>query len=99
MFETERDLLPEYEHYRDEGCDLFPSCLDCPLPRCRYDEPQGKQIRKELRNVEIARLHAGGSPIRELTERYGVSRRTIYRAIRRSDEHTDNATADIAHGQ
>ena len=28
------DLPPEYCHYRDEGCDLADSCLNCPLPRC-----------------------------------------------------------------
>ena len=23
----------------DRGCKLHPSCLQCPRPRCRYDEP------------------------------------------------------------
>ena len=30
--ESEPDLPPEYCHYRDEGCDLAESCLDCPFP-------------------------------------------------------------------
>ncbi len=35
-----RDALPEHADYRDTGCDLAPSCLRCPLRRCRYDEPR-----------------------------------------------------------
>ncbi|MFC2011982.1 hypothetical protein ACFLVU_02510 [Chloroflexota bacterium] len=38
---TELDLPPEYCHYRDEGCDLAESCLNCPFARCVYDEPGG----------------------------------------------------------
>ena len=58
------------------------------------DQPAAAKVTELERQLQ---LHE--QTIRELTERYGVSRRTIYRAIRRSDEHTDNATADIAHGQ
>ena len=72
------ELPPEQEHYQDDGCDLFPSCLRCPLTRCRYDIP-GRQTGKELRNVEMARLHRAGVAVRELAERFGVSRRTVYR--------------------
>jgi hypothetical protein len=24
-------------NYKDEGCELQPSCLACALPRCQYD--------------------------------------------------------------
>ena len=84
-----RELLPEYTRYRDEGCDLFPSCLGCPLPRCRYDNTEGgKQPIKEGRNREILRLHnLEGKGVQELAEIFGVSKRTIQRIIRRdSDE-------------
>jgi hypothetical protein len=53
MFETVEDLLPEHVRYRDEGCELFPSCLSCPLPQCRYDGPERRQMAKELRNEEV----------------------------------------------
>ena len=33
------ELLPERYPYRDEGCEVSPSCLKCPLPQCKYDEP------------------------------------------------------------
>lgn len=74
------ELPPEQEQYQDDGCDLFPSCLRCPLTRCRYDSP-GRQTGKELRNTEMARLRQAGVSVRELAERFGVSRRTVYRIV------------------
>ena len=79
-----QDLLPEHYRYQDDGCDLFPSCLNCPLPQCRYDEPGRRQKRKELRNSEMLRLLGEGKGIKELAQRFGVSKRTVYRIMRRS---------------
>ncbi len=60
------DVLPEYCRYRDEGCELFSSCLDCPLPRCTEDIPRGKQRhKKERRNKEILKLfYAEGNSVK-----------------------------------
>jgi len=80
----ERDLLPEHLRYQDDGCDLFPSCLNCPLPQCRYDEPGRKQMGKELRNEKMLRLHSEGKGATELAQRFGVSKRTVYRIIGRN---------------
>lgn len=74
------DFVPEHCIYKDEGCDLFPSCLHCPLAKCRHDEP-GRHAGKELRNDEIRRLHAAGMSVAGLAQRFKVSRRTVYRAI------------------
>jgi len=72
----------EQFEYKDQGCDLFPSCLHCPLPRCRYDE-QRRQTAKVLRNKEMLHLHeVEGLKIEELAERFAVSKRTVYRIIR-----------------
>lgn len=72
----------EQFEYKDQGCDLFPSCLHCPLPRCRYDE-QRRQTAKVLRNKEMLHLHEiEGLKIEELAERFAVSKRTVYRIIR-----------------
>jgi len=27
----------ERGRYKDDGCEYAPSCLDCPLPKCRHD--------------------------------------------------------------
>ena len=72
--------------YRDEGCDLFPSCLRCPLPRCRHDEEaQGRRPSKLLRNEKIMMERASGvESVAELARTFGVSKRTIQRVIRRS---------------
>lgn len=77
------DLPPEYCHYRDEGCEYAESCLGCPFPQCLYDEPRGRQRwLKELRNREINRLFTGGWGVKELGMMFGVSQRTIQRALK-----------------
>ncbi|HEX77490.1 MAG TPA: helix-turn-helix domain-containing protein [Dehalococcoidia bacterium] len=85
-----QDLPPEYCQYRDEGCALAPSCLNCPFPRCAYEEPGGvSQKRKRLRNSEVLRLHQEGVSPQELAQSFGVSKRTIYRILRRSNHDGD----------
>ncbi|MFA5309669.1 MAG: hypothetical protein WC370_09335 [Dehalococcoidales bacterium] len=77
------DLRPEYCHYQDEGCEYSKSCLECPYPQCLYDEPRGRQRwLKELRNKEIGRLFAAGWKARDLALLFGVSPRTIQRALK-----------------
>jgi len=82
--ENERDLPLEYCHYRDEGCEFADSCLNCPFPQCLYDEPRGKQRwLKELRNKKIAGLFSsGGWGVKELALQFGLSQRTIQRALK-----------------
>ncbi len=77
------DALPEHLHYRDEGCDLFASCLACPLPRCRYDVPGGvRTMLSGARDREIRRLREDEAlPIEEIARRFGISRRTVFRAL------------------
>jgi transposase-like protein len=76
------DLLPEY--YRDEGCELAPSCLDCPFPCCVEDMPRGRQHRrKEIRNREILQLfYIQGEDIKQIAQRLRVSKRTVQRALK-----------------
>jgi hypothetical protein len=78
----QQDMPPEFCHYRDEGCEYAASCLACPFPQCLYDEPRGRQRwLKDLRNKEIKRLFNGGWKISELAPLFGVSQRTIQRAL------------------
>jgi hypothetical protein len=78
------DALPENIEYRDTGCDLYPSCLRCPLPRCRYDDPGGAaQMLRTGRDATILRLaERDGLPVDRLAEMFGLSRRTIFRVLR-----------------
>ena len=84
--ETKPDLLPEYCHYRDEGCELSHSCLSCPFPQCIYEQPGGRQHwLKKLRDREIVRLFCAESKaIKELALMFGLSQRTIQRALKNS---------------
>ena len=80
------DLPPEYCQYRDEGCDLADSCLNCSFPQCIYDEPRGKQHwLKKLRDREIVRLFSSeGQGVKELALMFCLSQRTIQRALKSS---------------
>jgi DNA-binding CsgD family transcriptional regulator len=80
------DALPENLDYADSGCDIWERCLTCPLPRCRYDEPGGaRQLFLRERDREIARLYRGdGVRIDELARRFGISRRSVFRSLRRA---------------
>ena len=72
--------LPENATYRDDGCDLHPSCLTCPLPVCRYDIPGGKRAVLNLyRNEQIARLRRDYT-VPVVAGLMGVSARTVVRA-------------------
>lgn len=79
------DNLPEYTHYRDDGCDIHPHCLSCPLPRCRYEEPGGlRALLNQRRDSEIVELRRRGVPVAVLADRFGVSRRTVFRILERT---------------
>jgi transposase-like protein len=85
MRRTRRDALPEHTHYADTGCEVHPSCLTCPLVRCRYDEPGGaRRLLSEGRDQQIAALQRSGDSINQIARRFGVSRRTVFRALARS---------------
>ncbi len=81
--QPEADLKPEFCHYQDEGCEYARSCLECPFPRCLYDDPKGRQHWfREMRNKEINRLFRSGRKVNELAELFEVSQRTIQRALK-----------------
>ncbi len=81
---NEMDLPPEYCHYRDEGCELADSCLNCPFAKCIYDEPGGKQSwLKRVRAIEMTKLFTiDGKGVKELSQMFGISRRTVQRALK-----------------
>lgn len=83
--EPREDGLPEQIAYRDNGCDVHASCLSCPLPRCKYDDPRTfRALLNQGRDQEIVRLRREvGLPIDALARQYGLSRRTIFRILRK----------------
>ena len=82
----------------DEGCDLFPSCLRCPFPRCRHDaQPEGRRPTRMPRDNEIVmQWELGGKSMAELADIFGVSKRTVQRIIRRSssEQHISAVGSD-----
>ena len=76
--------LPENYNYRDTGCELAPSCLECPLATCKYDDPAyGRSGRTMFRDREIVRLRTQGSRVSEIAKSVCTSERTVYRVIQR----------------
>ena len=77
------DPKPEYFQYKDEGCAYARACLACPYERCLYDGRLGKhRAMRQFRTREIKRLFKSGRNVKELVDIFGVSDRTVYRAIK-----------------
>jgi hypothetical protein len=78
-----KDMLPDGTDYADTGCELAKSCLRCPLARCKYDlAGGGRRLEVSERAREMAILRTKyNAPISLLMLAYGVSRRTVFRAL------------------
>lgn len=79
------DQAAEYYHYEDTGCEVSSSCLNCPLPQCKYDDPvwfqRHRRLTRDLRvwsTMQSERLTAD-----EAAQRFSVTVRTIFRITRR----------------
>ena len=76
--------LPENTVYRDTGCDLASSCLECPLALCKYDDPNRERFDQNvMRDTEIMRLFAEGLKVSAIASIVNISSRTVYRVIQR----------------
>jgi hypothetical protein len=77
------DALPDRMAFPDTGCELAPSCLHCPLPRCKHDEPGGaRRLATDARDREIVLLRTKyRAPVRMLAQAYGLSRRSVFRIL------------------
>ena len=84
------DILPEIYPYRDDGCEVSASCLRCPLPQCKYDEPGWLQRQARARRdqeIRDARCREQLT-VPELARRFNVSERTVFRVMRREKAAT-----------
>ena len=96
MIGGELDLLSDDVEWRDEGCEFFPSCLNCPLPRCVEDEPRGQQrLRMAARKRRMAELRRRGKSVKEIAELFGVSRRTVQRALKSQNLKVQNQKDNV----
>ena len=76
-YKSRRDPSPTYGKYPDRGCNLAPSCLDCPLIQCKHDRGSVTS-----RNLEILRLRSKGVSVVELVNLFGISQSLIYRILK-----------------
>jgi hypothetical protein len=75
--------LPDDSNWKDGGCELFPSCLNCPLPQCVEEKPRGRQqLRLLARSHRIAKLKRRGKDTAEIARLCRVSRRTVQRTLK-----------------
>ena len=90
------DDVSEFYHYEDTGCEVSDSCLDCPLPQCRYDDPEwyvrNRRLAKDFRLAYVMRQER--LTVEETAERFGITRRTVFRVLQRCREATIQGAAD-----
>ena len=80
----------EFYHYEDTGCEASDSCLDCPLPQCKYDDPvwyqRNRRLTNDFRLIHV--MHRESLSIEETAERFGITVRTVFRILQRCREAT-----------
>ena len=71
---------PRFSDYPDDGCEVAPSCLRCPLPQCKYDDPGLlTRMRVRARQAPALLLLAQGVSVAEVAEQTGYSWRAVHR--------------------
>ena len=89
------DILPETYSYRDDGCEIMSSCLQCPLPQCKYDDPGWlTRERRGQRDEQIREVRTKEKlSVPELAKQFSVSQRTVFRAVQRGKEASKGAAS------
>ncbi len=79
------DAAPEFCHYEDTGCEASDSCLNCPLPRCKHDDPvwyqRNRQLAKDFQVMYT--INQERLSVEEAAERFSVTVRTVFRILQR----------------
>ena len=93
------DAVPEFYQYEDTGCEVSESCLSCPLPQCKYDDPiwyqKHRRLARDLKVLSVMRMES--LSVEEAAERFSVTVRTIFRIMRRCrDAAADGAETELA---
>ncbi len=79
------DTIPEFYNYEDTGCEVSAACLECPLPRCKFDDPAWYQRNRRLaRDFRVmCTIQQECLSMEEAAERFSVTVRTIFRILQR----------------
>ena len=68
---------------KDDGCEISPSCLDCPLPVCQYELPFIRSLEKVTKDLLISETDSEKG-LHFAAFKHGVTVRTVYRILERS---------------
>ncbi len=81
------DVLPEHFPYRDNGCEVSQSCLSCPLPKCKHDDPGWlRSYRRDQRDRHLLSVRRREkASVGELAQRFQISERTVHRILARAN--------------
>lgn len=86
-----------FDHYEDNGCEVAVTCLECPLPRCKFDDMEwfGKyrRLARDLRITSI--IDEEGLSIADAAQRFSITPRTVFRVLNRSRE----AMRELTHAE
>ena len=84
------DAASEFYHYEDTGCEASDSCLDCPLPQCRYDDPawylRNRRLARDFQMMHV--MQQESLSLEQTAERFSVTVRTVFRVMQRCREAT-----------
>ncbi len=70
--------------YEDKGCDVSLSCLTCPLPVCKHDDPMAYRMYKNnLKDMQIITALIDMS-VKDVAEHFDIDVRTVFRAMART---------------
>jgi len=66
----------------DQGCEVAPACLTCPLPQCKHDDPWGyrRDLTKRRDAQMLEEIYQKGLTFDQAAALYGVNVRTVFRA-------------------
>ena len=89
VFGSREDLaLDGLPYWPDTGCEVATACLDCPLSKCKHDDPEwyklGRQLGRDLTLYQ--EMLRDGLSVSAAAFRFGVLPRTIYRIKQRCRE-------------
>ena len=90
------DVVPERYPYHDDGCEIAPSCLRCPLPQCKYDDPGWlrRQERDQRDRDVLEAILVRGLSVAQVEASFALSQRTVFRILKRADRTEVMAVAD-----
>ena len=65
----------------DEGCEVAPRCIACPLPICKYDDMPSYRREKQVQTYKIIiDLVRTGLTNQKVASHLGIAVRTVQRA-------------------